>query len=190
MFQKVIFLSAIFLNSSNLLFAQTDKPKDYFVTKTDTVFCTELTYNTTAQGYLKNFKYTDLTGKPVEIKKNVPDVQTFYHHGQTDDKIPLKADKPDSYIRYTCRSVDGPLKVYLAYQTYSSGSGSSSGTYRFFLKLPDGTFYKINNKKNLKNFIKPYLLKCPAFASNYKGDFSTREKPFIETIKLYNSLCK
>ena len=153
MFQKVIFLSAIFLNSSNLLFAQTDKPKDYFVTKTDTVFCTELTYNTTAQGYLKSFKYTDLTGKPVEIKKNVPDVQTFYHHGQTDDKIPLKADKPDSYIRYTCRSVDGPLKVYLAYQTYSSGS--SSGTYRFFLKLPDGTFYKINNKKNLKNFIKP-----------------------------------
>ena len=189
MFQKVIFLVAVFLISSNLFFAQTEKPKDYFVTKTDTVFCTDLTYDLTSQGYLKSIKYKDLNGTSVEIKKNVPDVQTFYHFENTKDKIPLKANKPDGYIRYTWRIVDGPLKVYLAQQTVS-GSGNVTGTYRFFLKLPDGTFYKINNKKNLKNFIKPYLLKCPAFASNYKGDFSTREKPFMETIKLYNSLCK
>jgi hypothetical protein len=80
-------------------------------------------------------------------------------------------------------------KPSIAQQTTSS-SGNVSGTYRFFIKMPDGSFHKINNKKNLNTIIKPFLLECNAFSSNYQGIFSTREKPFMETIELYNSLCK
>jgi hypothetical protein len=169
--------------------AQSQKTNDYFITKKDTIFCTELTYTTTARGVLKSIKYTNLNGQKIEIKKNLPDVQTFYLFGSSYDKIPFKANKPDGPRKYTHRIVDGTLKVYLAEQTTSS-SGNVSGVYRFFIKFPDGTFYKINKRKNLNNVIKPYLLKCLAFKSSYKGDFSTRQNPFIETIKFYNSVCK
>ncbi len=179
--------------------------QDYFIVKQDTTFCSDLKYSTTSQGYLKAIEYTDADGKTVLIKgrKNVPDVITFYIRYSTIDKIPLKADKPDGYIRYTKRMVDGKLKVYLAQQsttstiTYTPGApsgdwntGSARGSYRFFIKMPDGTYYKINSKSNLKKYIKPYLLQCEEFEKQYKGSFSTREWPFMEMIKLYNSLCE
>jgi len=195
---------------SQLVSAQKNKTEEYFVTKDDTVFCKDMSYGTTAQGFLNELKYTDLNGNKVELKgrKNVPDVLTFYKFGSIIDKTPLKANKPDSYIRYTDRAVNGKLKVYLAQQGYLAGgmtynpsvytassggwqsTGGPSGIYRFYIKMPDGSYYKINSKKNMKNIIKPYLLSCKEFENNYKGDFSTREQPFMDMIKLYNSLCK
>ena len=197
----------------------------YFVTGSDTVFCTSLEYGTSAQGYLNNLEYTDLTGKNVLLhgRKEVPDVSTFHMGSIVYDKVPLKAHQPDSYIRYTERVVDGKLKVYLSQQnmvtTYntldrvkfnppvqvnsghyqpggsslvSSGIPSSghSGLYRFYLKMPDGKYYKINKSGNVKKIIRPYLENCEDFVKAYKGDYSTREKPFMEMIELYNTLCK
>lgn len=179
--------------------------QDYFVAKGDTTFCTNLKYSTTSQGYLKSINYEDTNGHNVIIegRKKVPDVETFYIETKFIDKTPLKANRPDSYIRYTERSVDGKLKVYLAQQGYNSSrqytpgsphgdwsSSGPSGTYRFFLKMPDGTYYKINNRSNMKKYIKPYLMKCSNFNNKYKGDYSTREKPFMEMIELYNSICE
>lgn len=177
----------------------------YFVVGKDTTFCTKLSYLTTSQGALNQIKYTDSDGKSVEIKgkSNVPDVTTFCINGVCSDKIPLKANKPNSYKRYTERIVDGKLKVYLAQQGHSSNyhytpgaaagdwsdTGGPVGIYRFFIKMPDGTYYKINSKKNMNKYIKPYLLKCSEFKSEYSGDFSTEELPFMQMIQLYNSLC-
>ena len=185
---KKIFISLLLSLTFNAV-AQQNSEKNYYIIKNDTVFCTNLTYETTAQGVLKSLKYTDESGKQVETKQGVSDVTTIYHFGQMMDKIPFKAEKPDGIQRFTERIVDGTLKVYLASQ-YVSNSGGSTGTYRFFIKFPDGTFCKINNKKNLNSIIKPYLLKCEAFKNAYTGTFSTREEPFQEMIRLYNSLCK
>lgn len=175
--------------------------QDYFVVGKDTTFCRNLKYTTTFQGYLKTVQYTDLKGKDVLIddKKNMPDIITFYTKNIFIDKTPLKANKPDSYIRYTQRAVDGKLKVYIGEQGSmnvgigggaAGGSQVASGIYRFYLKMPDGTYYQINNAGNIKKYIKPYLLKCAEFKNQYKGDYSTKEEPFMAMIKLYNSLCK
>lgn len=200
MLEKVT-LSLMLIATANI----TIQAQDYFVTKKDTTFCSDLKYSTTGQGYLKTLEYTNEGGDQVSMKgrKNLPDIKTFYIDSTFIDKTPLKADKPDSYIRYTPRAVDGKLKVYLEQQGYSSttqytpGSaqgdwtqaGGPMGIYRFYLKMPNGTYYKINNKGNMKKYIKPYLLKCAAFKEQYTGDYSTREQPFMEMIRLYNSVC-
>ncbi len=167
--------------------------QDFFIVREDTTFCNNLKFSTTSQGYLKSISYDDLNGKSVSIegRKKVPDVLTFCINGSLIDKTPLKAHKPDGYIRYTERAVDGKLKVYVGRQeSVDLGSGNvASGTYRFFIKMPNGTYYKINKKSNMEKYIKPYLLKCVEFKNQYKGDFSRREPQFIEMIKLYNSLC-
>jgi hypothetical protein len=56
--------------------------------------------------------------------------------------------------------------------------------------MPDGTYYKINNGSNMKKIMRPYLEKCREFAKSYKGEYSTREEPFMKMITLYNALCK
>ena len=169
----------------------------YFVVGKDTTFCNYLVYGTTAQGFLNSLEYTDTTGKNIilEGRDNVPDVATFFINGFSIDKTPVRAHKPNGYIRYTERAVDGKLRVYLARQSYTPAMGSleaggPSGIYRFYLKMPDGTYYKINNKHNMEDFIKPYLLKCKDFENQYKGDFSAHEGPFMKMIRLYNSLCE
>ena len=133
-----------------------------------------------------------MEGKEIETekKKNVPNITTFFQDGHFIDKTPLKASKPDSYVRYTERTVDGKLIVYISTPYYSAGSQGNVGSYRFIIKVPDGKYYKINDKGNMKKHIIPYLNKCAAFKTEYKGEFKTKEKPFIEMIELYNTLCK
>ncbi|HLP14523.1 MAG TPA: hypothetical protein VK177_21510 [Flavobacteriales bacterium] len=184
--------------------SQSVKSDYYFVTKQDTVFCQKLSYSTTNQGFLSSISYTDMKGNETSIKgkKKVPDVVTFYMKGSYYDKVPLKANKPKKYIRYDRRQVDGKLKVYLAHQgsmstttmNMSTGRTTNSsapmGSYRFFVKMPDGKYYQINKAKNMNKVIKPFLLACEEFKNQYKGDFSRKEEPAMEMFRLYNSLCK
>lgn len=200
-------LTGLLLLTDINLFAQ-----DFFIVQNDTTFCKDLNYTTTAQGYLNSIQYTDQRGKKISMigRENVPDVATFYIKGRLIDKTPLKANVPDGYIRYTVRAVDGKLRVYFVEPGYSSGTGiryqgvenftnpnsywntsGHTGLYRFYLRMPEGIFYKINSKNNMDKYIKPYLLACTEFQSKYRGDFSTaKEKPFMEMIELYNSLCQ
>lgn len=171
--------------------------QNYFIVNKDTTFCTNLSYETTMQGFLKRITYTDINGNNVDIqgRKNVPDVETFCISNEFFDKTPLKPHKPKKYIRYTKRSVDGKLKIYVEQPKYvydpkeADGQRLVSG-YRFILKLPDGKFVKINKKKNIERIIKPYMLQCEAFKEKYTGTFDYTEAAFIETVKLYNSMCK
>jgi hypothetical protein len=183
----LILLSGIMCN------AQTDKKQDFFIVgKKDTTFCKKLSMGVTGQGYLNRLEYTDLKGKEVKLKgrSDVPDVTTLCINGKLIDRVPQKPNKPEGYVTFISRAVDGKLIVYLEGTTYSSTMQSQIGSYRFFLKMPDGTYYRINDSGNIKKYIKPYLMKCKEFADQYKGDFDTEEKPFMETVKLYNSLCK
>uniref|UniRef100_UPI00404A98B5 hypothetical protein n=1 Tax=Gelidibacter sp. TaxID=2018083 RepID=UPI00404A98B5 len=178
--------------------------QDYFVVQNDTTFCKNLDYRTTAQGYLKKISYINSEGNEVSIegRKNVPDVITFYRDSLTIDKIPLKASKPDSYVRYIARAVDGKLKTYSNAFTrsksadkYTPGNplgdwnyGGTMGAYHYTIKMPNGIFYDISNK-NIKKHIKPFLLKCVEFKNQYKGEYKKNEVYFNQMIELYNSLC-
>ena len=192
--KQIIIISLSIIFSSACVYSQ-----DYFIVNNkDTTFCSNLWYGTNPQGYLNHLKYTTVDGKEIEIekKKNVPNITTFFQDGHFIDKTPLKASKPDSYVRYTERAVDGKLIVYTsspyasAANTNSDGSQGNVGSYRFIIKMPDGKYYKINDKGNMKKHIIPYLNKCSAFKTEYKGEFKTKEEPFIEMIELYNTLCK
>jgi len=201
---KQTFILSIILLCVNAVYPQSIKTKYYFVTKSnDTTFCKNLDFGTNIQGSLNALIYEDMNGKKVNLegRKNVPDVVTFYINDTITDKVPLKPNKPDGFVRYIGRSVNGKLKVYSqqqGYMNYAPGesigvpnsAGGPSGKYIFYIKMPEGTFYKINKKSNMKKYIIPYVSKCEEFKSKYKGDYSTLEKPFIAMIRLYNSLCK
>jgi hypothetical protein len=186
----LFFCSTLFL-SVTILSAQSKKSPAYFVTSThDTTFCKYISYEVTIQGSLHKLEYTDLNDKSIVVKgiANLRDVVTIFRNNSFIDKVPQKPKRPKGYVNFKKREVNGTLIVYLTQQGRTSAG--PAGTYDFFIKMPDGTFYKINSQKNMENHIKPFLLECKAFASHYNGDFRTEEKPFMDMIKLYNSLCK
>ena len=198
-----------------ILCSKVSASKDYFVDmKHDTTFCINLSYSLNNRGYLRTISYYDIktkTQKNISEKSKLPLITTFFVNGATIDLIPLKANKPFKYKRYTERVLDGKLKIYLDKPEYDNSvvndmSGNAStrgsvGAYRFFIKMPDGTFYKINNQRKMKKVLKPFLINCDKFKKQYQGDFkfcikvnvekelTDGEKEFIEMIKLYNSSC-
>ena len=173
---------------SNDLSAQKDN--DYFITQTkDTVFCSDLKYGTSTWGELNYLSYKALDGSDVvyKSKKSAPLVLTLCIDGKIIDRIPLRPNSKKE-IRYAERTVDGPLKVYLIHQD-NSNSKEATVMYIFYLRMPDNSYYKINDKKNMEGTIVPYLKQCEAFVLSYKGDYSNKEADFIEMIKLYNRSC-
>ncbi|MBD3636468.1 MAG: hypothetical protein HUJ25_03925 [Crocinitomicaceae bacterium] len=165
--------------------------QDYFIIDDkDTTKCVDLEYSLTVQGWLKRVSYTTLDGEKVEIdgRKEVPNVTTFCIDSVTFDRTPLNPKKPEKYIRYDLRTVDGKIKVYAPGQRINT-NGDPVGKYRFFVRFPDGEWYTVNSK-NMETIIKPYLIKCKAFASSYSGEFSTSEEEAIEMFELYNQLCQ
>jgi len=151
-------------------------------------------------GTLGKINYQDETGKFVtaEGKKNLADISTMYTNGKTFDKIPQKAHKPDGHVKWAERVVDGKLIVNYYYNIVSAPPGFSGGGLapmsssitKFFIKMPDGTFYNIRDSGDMKKHIIPYLKQCSAFTSVYTGDYNDEVKSFTKTVELYNSLCK
>lgn len=192
--KKFLFSLTVLLTFS--AYSQTD----YFVAAKDTTFCKNFTYKLTAQSYLASIAYTDLDGKSTDIKgrKNLENVSTFYKGGITIDKIPQQADKPESYVKWAKRVVDGKLIInyyensMTTYGNYNFNPSGivTTGITKFFIKMPDGTFYNINKNSDLKKNIIPYLKQCIAFNSAYNGDFRSDYYSFTKMIELYNSLCK
>lgn len=185
MFLRILLILFISVNS---VYAQLDS--DYFITQTkDTVFCTDLKYGLSTWGALNYLRYNQLDGSPIiyKSKKSAPLVLTLYIDGKTIDRIPLKPNSKRE-ILYTERTIDGPLRVYLKHQNTSSTSDATV-MYIYYIRMPDGKFYKINDKKNMKTVIIPYVKSCPKFLETYSGDYSNKEEAFLDMIRLYNSLC-
>jgi hypothetical protein len=172
--------------------------RDYYVIETDTLFCSNLTYRLTAQSYLANISYTDLNGekKTIDGRKNLSNVSTFFINGITTDKIPQKVNKPHKYVKWAQRVVDGKLKVNYYHNeitTYGNFDVKrdgmiTTGITKFFLKMPDGTFYDIRSSDR-KKYIIPYLKTCAEFNSAFQGDFKDNFENFTKIIALYNSMC-
>lgn len=163
---------------------------DYFITQTwDTIYGYNLKYGTGSWGGLNYLSYDRPDGNPVvyKSKKQAPVVLSLYIDGKKIDRIPLRPNSKKE-IRYLERTIDGHLIVYLQHQN-SSTSSSGTAMYIFYLKMPDGRFYKINDKRNMSEVIIPYLKGCEAFVNEYTGDYSKKEEPFMKMIKLYNQLC-
>lgn len=163
---------------------------DYFIKQTkDTVFCTDLQFSTNTRGELDFLRYIMLDDSPIvfKSKKTVPFVLTLFIDGKTIDRIPLTPNAKKQ-VRYTERTVDGKLKVYLVHQD-NSDSKDATVMYIFYIKMPNNQYLKINKKKNMEKEIVPYLKNCQAFLDSYKGEYSNKEEAFIEMISLYNQLC-
>ena len=173
----------------------------------DTIVCYNLDWNTTMNGSIVDLAYETADGKKVLLKKKkqVPRISCIHDGWKIYEVMPLKLKKPKSYYRLGERVVDGKLQVSMFNslhesqtfdpydKNYQAMNGTSwktttSGTYLFHIRMPDGKKYKIN-RHNMKKVIKPYLLQCPAFVSAYTGDYSWKEAGFVEMAKLYNSLC-
>lgn len=186
---KSIFLIPLFcLSLTSDLFSQNDL--DYFITQTkDTIYGTELKYGVGSWGALNFLSYIRPDGAPViyKSKKSAPTVLSLNIDGKIIDRIPLKPNSKRE-VRYLERTIDGHLIVYLQHQ---KDSNYNDGTvmYIFYIKMTDGRFYKINSKKNMNEVIIPYLKKCKPFIDSYSGDYSNKETPFMEMIRLYNSAC-
>ena len=168
----------------------------YFINGKDTVRGTSINYKINSQSYLIEISYKDVSGNNVVLKgkKNLLDVVSIYRYGLIMDKIPQKVDKPKSYVKWANRVVDGKLIVNYYHNTMTTvnvGAGTTTtGITKFFIKMPDGIFYDIRKSSHMKKYIIPYLKQCDEFMAVYKGDFSKDYDSFVQTIKLYNSVCK
>jgi len=197
---KYITFGILFFYTINKMNAQ-----DFFIVAKDTTFCSNLKFVTNLFGTLNFISYTDINGQDIEIngKENVPMVMTFHIGRDFIDLIPLKAEKPEGFLRYTQRAINGKLIVYLSEQggheidSYAPPEisswhavGDNAGTNRFILKMPDGAYYTIKSKKNMKKYIIPYLLECEKFQKEYKDKFRRKERPFMTMIWKYNTMCE
>lgn len=195
--------SSIFLLLSQFNFAQENSELDYYIVGSDTIFCTSLWYSKTIQSYIETVNYVDLEGDSVSMneKSEVRAIVSFHILGSTVDRVPQKANKPDKYVQWADRIVDGKLALnYYRKRSrtieLSNGAGGQNNSIDskviiiFYVKMPDGTYYDINKKSDRTKYIIPYLKKCKAFRDAYKGDYSHEKDEFIKTIELYNSLCE
>jgi len=126
----------------------------FFVTGSDTVFCSDIFYVANSKGKLKRLDYTvteatslayrtSSVGKvlsdnsKVRLRghKHIPDVSTFqYNRPSSDtaliyDKVPKNADEPLGETQYVRRRVDGKLKLYIEHNSYIGFSGSTGTNY-------------------------------------------------------------
>lgn len=172
---------------------------DYFISGSDTIKCYNVSYKLTSQSYLSSVNYADenKVNMRIEDKKYLATISSFLKNGVTIDRIPQKADKPDSYIKWAERIVDGKLKVnyYHSEMTtygnmnFHNGGAVTTGITKFFIKMPDGTFYDIRKGSDMKKHIIPYLKECEAFNNAYKGKFDDDYEIFTKMIQVYNSVC-
>jgi hypothetical protein len=94
------------------------------------------------------------------------------------------------FIKVSDSCVNYYYNQMTTYNNYNSSGVAHSSITKFFIKMPNGIFYDINDSGDRNKCIIPYLKECDAFTSSYKGDYSKDYDSFIETIKLYNSVCK
>ncbi len=167
--------------------AQEFTPQFYFINlQNDTVFCKTLNFSTNTKGYIDKLDYVTFQDVPYEFrgKKNIPNILTFFMDGKTIDKIPYKLGSKSKLYVYSERLTYGKLQVYINHQI-----PDKSVVYRFYVRLDDGTFYRVNKSSDFEEHIKPYMLSCSKYKNTIKENIINEEEPFVEMVNLYNSLC-
>jgi hypothetical protein len=186
---KVLLISfvVLYFNLSQSGFAQVEASPDFIIkTPNDTVFCTDLVYVFNTRGNLSQLRYISLDGVPYRFKgkNNVPSIETIFIKGKLLDKIPYKAQTRTKMYVYSERLVDGEIKVYIDQQI-----PDQSVVYRFYVKLNGSGFYRVNNKSDFENVIRPFFMRCKSFSAQYsQKDFQT-EEAFLEAANFYNLNC-
>ncbi len=185
---KIYLAALLFLISIVGSFAQV-KSLDYFVKKgADTTYCISLEA-LRGGGNVGQFTYLDLDGKEqtIEGKEACQEVLTYVINDHPYDLIPLKASKPDGYLRHFWRKIDGKIKLYYYFNV--AGFGENSGAIELtILQLGNGEYY-FAKRKNIKKVITPYLLQCDVFKKDYDGSIGHKPEDLDYWLKLYNSVC-
>ncbi len=175
---KKLLLILFFSQITISLFGQDELPQDYILFENkDTIFCVITTVNRSA-GNVYVIKYIDENKQTQTIpRKEISKVKSFRVGGYVNDYLPLKASKPNKYKRHLELKVDGKIKIYdhirliadtdpvTGERTFYSVVGAGEKIYN--IKLDNGGYYEIN-KKNLTNYIIPYLNTCEEFKSYNK----------------------
>lgn len=206
--KKIYFTAAVFILSS-YLFAQrhgggrsvftipkeASSKSDYILlgeTK-DTIFC-YITEMQRSAGKLTKIKYKDNAGNIQKVKG--ADITSLRINGIVVDRIPLKPSKPNGYQRHIEVKIDGKIKIYdhirLIADTDKKGvrtlySVIGAGGDFYTIKLDNGQYYDIDNS-NIKKYIAPYMQKCKALNSSYKGEYNM--DTIEEIVTMYNQVCK
>lgn len=153
---KIVMLLVITILSGLNAKAQSEPAPYYFVTnELDTTFCMSLDYGTNTQGFLDRMTFIKTNGEESDMKgkSKVPNVVTFYMEGKTYDKVPYDLDSGFGEYIYSERKVNGDMKVYLDRKVKGQ-----SDIYRFYVRLTDGSYVKVNSRSNMNRHIKPALL--------------------------------
>ena len=168
--------------------AQHSGAEYYFVKHDfDTVFCKSLSYGTGTWGVLNRLEYTTPEGISYELrgKNNIPKIITFYLNGKTFDRIPYNLGGSKKLYVYSERITGDKLKVYLDPMVQDE-----SVIYRFYVRIEDGNFYKVDKRSDFENVIVPFMMKCEKFRNALDFPLTKDEKTFIKAAKLFNSLCE
>ncbi|WP_430403705.1 hypothetical protein [Fluviicola sp.] len=145
----LVFCSFSYAQNTNIA-----APITFFITGTDTVFCSHIRYIATEKGPLRYLEYTvtDATSLPyrrtasgsvkptnstivLKGRKHIPQVSTFEVSNYISDsiyiydKVPKKAEEPLGETRYIKRRVDGKLKLYIEHDSYVGGLTSTGTIY-------------------------------------------------------------
>ena len=188
-YSKIGVILILFLGIINIPgYAQEQAPQFYFINlQKDTVFCKTIHYSTNTKGYLNKLDYVTINDIPYEFegKKNVPNILTFYINGKSLDKIPYNLGSKSKLYVYSERLTDGQLKVYINHQI-----PDVSVVYRFYIQFNDGKMYRVDKNSDFEDHIKPRMLSCEKFKEILTWEISDEEEKFLETARLYNSLCE
>lgn len=169
-------------------YTQEHTPQFYFINlQKDTVFCKSLKYGTNTKGNLNRLDYVTINDVPYELngKKNIPNILTFYINGKTLDKIPYRLGSKSKLYVYSERLSNGELKVYINHLI-----PDVSVVYRYYIQFDDGEMYRVDKRSDFEEQIKPRMLSCDKFKNTLTWEISDDEEKFLETVRLYNSLCE
>lgn len=180
----ILILGIVYIPS----FAQKDIQETYFINlQMDTVFCESLSYGTNTKGYLNRLDYITNDNVPYKFsgKKNIPNILTLCINGKSFDKIPYRLGSKSKLYVYAERLTDGAIKVYINHLI-----PDVSVVYRFYVQFEDGHMYRVDKHSDLEEHIIPRMLSCEKFKDVLTWKISDDEDKFLETVRMYNSLCE
>lgn len=196
--------------------ADKDIPQDFIVKFRDTTYCfiTDIRifgYKTNKVEYMdENEKIHVLDGE--NVKEYRLDGFDIVH-------IPLVPSKPTGVKRHFRRIYNGSFQIFInaiygsmynpekkkreVYSTcrecnrdWDNGFDKDAKIPYFSIKLPNGKYYEVTKKSDYKEYIMPFLLKCPAvkerFGDEIKfvNDIDKKNKYLTEALSLYIENCE